>query len=140
MANAVRIECEGAEFALLLEDDDRVVVAYLLQRDSIVGDVWLFNRGDTPEQPEWTERKKGPFKNASRFIAHPVMTPDMFSIQAKWIESDGDLKFVELRANGKLLAALSSGSKPGWCANAALTGPVARPLDDYIALRDRDAI
>jgi hypothetical protein len=135
MADTVRFDWESSEFAIVIEDDARAVVAYLLKAETIVSDVWLFNRGATPERPEWQDCKQGPFKNAAKFVTHTLVTPAFRSIVPRWLGNDRDLQFVELLADGNLLAALSPGSTPGWCANAAVNGPIARPLEDYIAQR-----
>jgi len=58
--------------AVLIEADGRTVYAYLVDVASrILGDVWLANIGDTPEQDEWASRGSGkqpPFKNGRRFV------------------------------------------------------------------------
>ena len=54
-------------FQLTFEDDGKVAYAYLKQGNAIVGDVWLYNRCPTPEEPEWKDRTKMPFANSRAF-------------------------------------------------------------------------
>ena len=52
-----------AELAVVFEDDGRTAYGYLLRDSKIVADVWIYNRGPAPEQPEWTDRERAPFRN-----------------------------------------------------------------------------
>src|SRR4030095_4225145 len=55
-------------YRLTFEDDGKVAYAYLLWKDDIVGDVWLYNRCPTPDIPEWTDRTRIPFANPREFV------------------------------------------------------------------------
>ncbi len=46
------------EFALLIEDDDKVCYAYLLNEERIVGDIWLYNNVTTPRESEWHKKRR----------------------------------------------------------------------------------
>jgi hypothetical protein len=51
-------------WALVVEDNGRVAYAYLRDDTSrTVGDVWLYNTVETPDLPEWKDRKLLPFRN-----------------------------------------------------------------------------
>ena len=56
------------EFAVLIEDEDKVHYAYLWKEKRIVGDIWLYNSAPTPAQntPKFWERS-GDIKNKSPF-------------------------------------------------------------------------
>ena len=83
---------DGAH-AVVIEDDGRVAYAYLLDADGkICGDVWLYNRGPAPKEPEWTDREKAPFANPEAFIApaaelSPPTSADGFSVEWRRAES-----------------------------------------------------
>ena len=46
-------------YSVVIEDDGRVAYAYLLHDDEIVGDVWLYNHGPAPAEPEWRSPDAG---------------------------------------------------------------------------------
>ena len=52
----------------VFEDDGRVAYAYLLEGDDVVADVWVYNRADAPEAPEWADPDKAPFLNPRAFV------------------------------------------------------------------------
>ncbi|KKO89048.1 hypothetical protein AAW12_23070 [Sphingobacterium sp. Ag1] len=56
------------EFAVLIEDDDKVCYAYLLIESKIVGDIWLYNSVPTPSDPEWHKKENLPFLNPVEFV------------------------------------------------------------------------
>ena len=45
---------EHGDWTVAVEDDDRVVYAYLLRHNQIVGDVWLYNRPRSTAVDEFT--------------------------------------------------------------------------------------
>ncbi len=61
----------------MIEDDGRVGYAYLLnQEGKVCGDVWLYNRGPAPKEPEWSDREKAPYANPESY----VLPKPMFSL------------------------------------------------------------
>jgi hypothetical protein len=130
MSCLIQVDHETLPFSVVVEDDERVVYAYLEQYGKIVGDVWLYNCGAAPIQPEWKDRSKLPFANPSDY----VVVSDVLRITAAnelsvaWITEDDSLQHVELYVRGELLAVLAPNAKPGWCRNAARGGPLAKTL------------
>jgi len=50
-------------------DDGRVCYAYFLSpAREIVGDLWLYNRCETPADPEWTNREGAPYANPQGYV------------------------------------------------------------------------
>lgn len=122
----LRFESPASKLALVIEDDDRVAYAYLLEGDEIVADVWLYNVEETPESVNWRDRSRMPFLNPRRFcrdIECPRIAADSH-VNCQW--TDGG---VEVSVEGVLMAKLERGSKPGWSRLAAIRGPLAKPLE-----------
>jgi len=63
------------DYSVVIEDDGKVAYAYLLNKDEIVSDVWLYNQRQTPEQPEWTEKSRMPFLNPRNYAKPVFFTP-----------------------------------------------------------------
>lgn len=119
--------------AVLIEDDGRVAYAYMLDCDGrICSDVWLYNRCQTPAEPEWHDQTRMPFANPAPFVTDRLSfsLPDSpEDITVEWGNSDSpdDAKVFVSR---KYLARLRIGMKPGWSALAAKDGPLALVLKD----------
>jgi hypothetical protein len=58
------IDEPGGDRQVVLEDDGRVAYAYLLERDAIVADVWLYNIGEDPV--DWQRRRGGALGETTR--------------------------------------------------------------------------
>ena len=117
-------------FSVIVELDGQTAYAYLLKGpDTIVGDVWLFNLGDAPVEPPWTEAPKAPFKNPAEYVAsRPSPRIDSCAdVTAVWRSHDDHVR-VELVCAGEVIAVLASGEFPGQSAMAAKDGPIARTL------------
>lgn len=74
------------EFSVIIEDDGRVCYAYLLLRQEIIGDVWLYNQSATPIQTAWN-REDMPFLNPVEYIKEELGIPPITSekeIKAIW--------------------------------------------------------
>jgi len=115
-----------------IEDDGKVAYAYLLLYGKIVGDIWLYNVGDSPVTPEWTDKEKIPFSNPKEFVRNedvlPIQSPS--DVTLEWGRApNGDLQAV-IYLRDKKHALLCPEAKPGWCRLAAKAGPLAKPLDD----------
>lgn len=118
--------------AVVLDDDGRVGTAWLQTPEGdVIGDVWLYNRGPSPERVDWTDATQAPFQNPAthaRPLDRPLpSSPEDFSVQ--WT-LDGELLLADVRLHGALLARLSPGSAPGWSVLATQPGPRALPLPD----------
>ena len=55
-------------FRLTFDDDGKVAYGYLKREDTILGEVWIYNRCPTPEQTEWKDRRNLPFANCRGFM------------------------------------------------------------------------
>jgi hypothetical protein len=122
----LRFDHSETGIAVVLEDDDRVAYAYLLEGDRVVGDVWLYNVLEPPETTNWEDTSAMPFLNP-RDLCQPEKPQRLTSnsrIQCVWFDTG-----VEVSVDGVLWARLERGSKPGWSRLAARPGPLAIPLD-----------
>ena len=125
----LRFDDEVSYFSIVFDDDGKVAYAYLLENGKIIGDVWLYNRGDTPDEPEWTDRTKMPFANPREFVSDSSVEPaeDENDIDVEWKHEHGQTEgSVFLR--GMLLGKLRPGANPGWSALAIKDGPLAKVL------------
>src|SRR6185503_17482792 len=95
--------------------------------DAIIGDVWLYNRGPAPIEPEWGDREGAPYANPQPFVRFeqdfrvPVTISDL---SVNWGEEEGAC-VARVRVHGRLLAKVIPGSQPGWNVLAAKDGPLA---------------
>lgn len=137
-ALVLRMACPSAPELECEVDDDgdgaRVAYAYLRERGRIVGDVWLYDRGETPERPEWKEpdaRSRLPFKNSAEFVVAgpfpPIATAS--EVRIDWTRSPEGALGADVLIRGRLHARVQSGSKPGWCVLAAKDNAIARVLE-----------
>jgi len=122
----LRFDEPETERAVVLEDDGRVAYAYLLDRERIVGDVWLYNVSEAPESEKWKEQKERPFLNPKSFCKAEVAPrlSEHAAIVCKWYE-----KGVEVRIDAILVARLEQNAKPGWSRLASRPGPLAKPFE-----------
>lgn len=118
-------------FSAVFEDNGRVAYAYLIFNDEIVSDVWLYNHGDTPAEPEWNDASKAPFKNPREFVLEttipPVTKASDIEFESKF-DRRGDVSALVIFLHGTKCAILKPGVKPGWSALASRDGPLAKPL------------
>jgi hypothetical protein len=121
----LRFDEAGGSRAVVLEDDGRVAYAYLLEKNEIVGDVWLYNVADSPEAVDWSDRSAMPFANPKRYCATerlPRLT-EASNVRCSWSD-----RGVDIAVEGIDFARVEHGSKPGWSRLAAVPGPLANPL------------
>ena len=123
---------------LTIEDDDNVCYAYLLRNNRIVGDVWLYNRGHTPESVDWADKSLMPFKNPLGYAAEGAAWQDAIDdngdLKIEW-ESLNGLMHVFIYFKGWLLAVLVDGSMPGYNSLAAADGPLAKVMPEHFLNR-----
>jgi hypothetical protein len=124
--------CSGTRYSLVVEDDGRVPYAYLLEGEDIIGDVWLYNRGEAPQLPERKKPGKMPIANLVGFAREEKVAPMRLESD---IKVDGDVGSGEVRAahvwlHGSLWAILKPGLKPGWSRIALKDGPLAKVLEE----------
>jgi len=122
----LRFEHPQGGLAVVLDDDDRVAYAYLIEDDQIVGDVWLYNVLEPPETVNWEDTSAMPFLNPRDLCKSEKARrlTSQSSVQCAWFDTG-----VEVRVDGVLWARLERGSKPGWSRLAARPGPLAIPLN-----------
>lgn len=124
----LRFDNSTSRRAVVLEDDGRVAYAYLLEEGKIVGDVWLYNVGPSPDEVDWGRRDAMPFENP-RSLGTDRGTLRLSAdsaVNCQWSQ-EGD---VTVFLDGVALARLAPGSTPGWSRLAIKDGPLARPLTD----------
>lgn len=117
-------------YVLTFDDDGKVAYGYLKKGNRIVGDVWLYNRCETPEDPEWKDRSNIPFANCKGYISEegrirgPVSLKD---VHVKWSYEDKDpVAFVYVFRD--LLGVVGVGDKPGCARFAIRNGPLAKVM------------
>lgn len=98
----------------------------------IIGDVWLFNCGVTPIEPEWNDPTEMPFKNPQDYV---VTMPDDWVFDEKeltclWIWEGDVLSFATLFFRGAIFARLAPGSKPGWAMLARKMGHLRKSCEN----------
>ena len=116
----LRFDEPAGSRAVVLDDDGRVALAYLLNGEDIVGDVW----SRAPEAVDWKDRSQVPFLNPRSLCASedvPRLSRHS-SVRCAWFENG-----VEV-TDGTLMARLEHGAKPGWSRLALRAGPLAKPL------------
>lgn len=119
------------DYRLTFDDDGRVAYAYLKHFNKIVGDVWIYNRCETPDEPEWRDRTKAPFANPRAYtladgrMRDPVALDD---VQVRWDADDGHVT-AYIYISGDLVASVREGDKPGRSKFAAKDGPLAKRLE-----------
>lgn len=119
-----RCEIPGSDLSVVVEDDGRVAYAYLKRGEEIVADVWLYNVSEPPAEGGFGDRAQPPFLNPRDYCTGTFERISEQSLLECVLVSPR----VELRLDGRLIARLQPGVKPGWSAHAAREGPLARPL------------
>ena len=115
---------------LTFEDDGKVAYAYLKQGGVIVGDVWIYNRCMTPDEPEWKDRAKLPFANSRAYTskeAHVRKLVTFDDVRVEWRDAD-PYPVACVYLFGDLVATVGVGDKPGYSVFAAKDGPLAKRL------------
>lgn len=120
-------------YFLTFEDSGRVAYAYLKERQSgsIVGDLWLYNRCNTPDHPEWTDRQNIPFANSHAYVSDLAcmrrdVRPD--DVIVDWdSESSGPVAYIYLFED--LFGVVGVGDKPGYARAAVQSNRLARVME-----------
>jgi len=120
-------------WAVVVEDDDRVGYAYLLNADDqISGDVWLYNRCAAPQQPEWPDRDKAPFANPASFVGEGLPLPSSADDMSVEWDAQASICTARIFIQRKLAGVVMDGAKPGWAALARKDGPLAKVLSNEL--------
>ncbi|MCG8208206.1 hypothetical protein [Tenacibaculum finnmarkense] len=121
--------CEkNNEYSLIIEDDKRVVYAYLLKGEDVVSDVWLYNNNVTPEKVDWNDVGEVPFLNPSIYTDNNKGKAELKSTGIEWLILN-TVKVKLLLDNG-VEVILEEGMKPGWSNNVIKSGPLAQKLEN----------
>jgi len=118
-------------YILTFEDDGKVGYAYLKEGDEIVGDVWLYNRCETPSEPEWKDRSKAPFANPLGYATEGGTVREKIepnSVKVNWEEDTGKLE-AYVYVFEDLYGVLGVGDKPGFARHALKNGPLAKIIE-----------
>jgi len=124
-----RLRDKESSYSVVFEDDGRVAYAYLFEGEKIIADVWLYNHGQAPSEPEWLDFSKAPFKNSAEFAARTSFQPvtDRKEVAIVLKKTDQQkLDAAEVYIRGKLHGVIKPGIKPGWSLLAIKDGPVAK--------------
>jgi hypothetical protein len=124
----------------IFEQDSRVAYAYLLDREEIVSDVWLYNVDYVPQIPEW-ENNIGemPFRNSVKYTSTQVFKSvvKQDEVNVDWIEENDKNIVVKILIRGELMGILEKSHKPGWSKMASMNSPIAKALnEDHIHYRN----
>lgn len=123
-------------YSVMVEDDGHVAYAYL--QDTVgefLADVWLYNRAETPVEPEWHDRTKMPFLNPAPYVRTDVVLTCMeepSDISVHWEALEQDMIRAWVYLHKKLVGVLVPGAKPGWSLLAARDGPLARRFTEEL--------
>lgn len=120
-------DVSGSQQHVVIEDDDRVAYAYLLDNDNkIVGDVWLYNVEPAPDRLELLDGPEMmPFLNPKEFCSMESISRITYDSNVICVANDG---YVSIEVDGLLVARLKAGAKPGWSRLACKHGPLALKL------------
>ena len=114
---------------VVVEDNGRVAYAYLLVRQEIVSDVWLYNVAPTPRIPPWASeegRENMPFLNPEPYVLEErgIGRAKAGNVLCRWGQNA-----VDIEIDGIWAARLQQGVRPGWSYLAGRDGPLALRLD-----------
>ncbi|MEO0982871.1 MAG: hypothetical protein AAFX03_09500 [Pseudomonadota bacterium] len=118
--------CRSGGLDLIVEDDGRVLYAYVLdERKGIVGDLWLANRHPSPDAPPWKTGAAPPYLNPEECLtgAEVAAVTDLGRYSAAYDSDEG--RFI-LYIDETPIGALGPGDKPGWSRCVGADGPLAR--------------
>lgn len=121
------VSSDRPEFAVFIEDDDKVCYAYLLMEDKIVGDIWLYNSVPTPSEPEWHEKDNLPFLNPAEFVRENL-EPFCTDTPVEVIWDFGEETVAKIFLSKRLIAKLTERSCPGWSSLVTKDGPLAQKM------------
>lgn len=126
---SLQVLCEfDPHYSVIIKDDGRVAYAYLHEDEDIIGDVWLYNQQPAPAISFWRD-EDAPFLNPTEYLSKDALIKpigDESEIRCEWTESkDTGLIEVGIWIRDKFIAAIESGSKPGWSVLVAKDGPLA---------------
>lgn len=126
----LEFESPCGRFSLVFEDDGKVAYGYVTDEDRITGDVWLYNRRRTPEQPEWHDKDNLPFANPKGYVSaqgtvvRRVLEAD---VAVTW-KYEEDKPVAHIYLFEELCGIVGPNDRPGYARFAIKDGPLARVL------------
>ena len=121
--------CE--QYKLTFDDDGKVAYGYLKKKDKIIGDVWLYNRCSTPDQPEWSDKANIPFANCRQYMMEEGRLQKSISVQdvlVDWkYEEEKAIAYIYLFKD--LYGVVGPDYKPGYARFASKDGPLAKVME-----------
>ena len=116
-------------YSVVIKDDGRVAYAYLMEGEDSIGDVWLYNQQEAPNDSNW-DKQQLPYLNPEEYLNKEVrVSPikDKSEVYFEWNESlsDGSIE-VSIYIRDKFIAQIITGSKPGWSTLVIKDGPLAQ--------------
>jgi hypothetical protein len=124
-------EFDHENWRVVIDDDDAVAYAYLLDGDAIVSDVWLYNHGPDPLERPWQHGAEMPFRNPAEFTSGDAIEPvESNALDVRWLATDGSGIRAEVQLREQPIAWLESGTRPGWSVRVTKDGPLAKRATD----------
>lgn len=121
-ASFISGEFEG--YAVVVEEENDTVYAYMICDEEIVGDVWLCNRLITPVMDEWKTSTCMPFRNTASYCKEAMIDIDISEIYTRWY-IENDIVTADILHRDMVVGILKEGANPGYCINAKKSGPLA---------------
>src|SRR5262249_26798056 len=118
------------KYVLTFDDDGKVAYGYLKENKVIVGDVWLYNRCQTPARPEWNDRNNIPFANCTPYASEDGTLAKVITandIRVDW-KQQNERPAAYIYLFNELYGVVGVNDKPGYARLAAKDGPLARVL------------
>lgn len=114
----------------VFDDDGRTAYLYLIdpEKNTILNDVWVYNRLSAPKAPYWKpSKKRRPLLNPTQYVIDPSPhgPVDKSQIEIVWSQEG---KSVMLNVGGICYATLSADGSQGYSRFAKKDGPLARAL------------
>jgi len=118
-------------FVLTFEDNNRVAYAYLKSEGKIVGDVWIYNRCETPNSPEWTDRNNIPFANCNGYMSEGGLMKrevEIDDVLVDWEQDKtGPIAYVYIFED--LYGVVGINDKPGYARFAIKDSKIAKVME-----------
>ncbi len=119
------------KYSVTFEDNGKVAYAYLKMGKDIIGDVWLYNRCNTPLKPEWNDKSEIPFANCNGYMSEAgkmQTTVADSDVLVDW-EYEGQQPVCYVYIYEDLYGVIAPGDKPGFARFALKNGPIARVME-----------
>lgn len=101
-----------------------------MEREKIVGDIWLYNKAPTPIEPEWHSKENLPFLNRAEFVKENLEPFDAWTpVEVTW--DFGEEIVAKIFLSKRLIAKLTLGSFPGWSSLVTKDGPLAQKMEGF---------